>query len=86
MNIKSLLSLSDENQKGIIIKFISEIDLKDHLYYSLVNSLTGDRLSGFDSGPPSINQSVSDIKSIIDKIRKQAVKIIYVKSSNYFWK
>ena len=65
-----------KTKTNIIIEFISEVDNKNHLYYSCVNLLSGDRLSAFDSNPPSINQDIEEIKKIIGNIKRKAIKII----------
>lgn len=45
---------------------------KAESYSSAVNSLTGDRLSGFSNNPPSINNSLSEVKKVFKAIRKKS--------------
>lgn len=62
--------LADETAKNIKIKFIHS-DKKEHFFYSIVNEMTGDRLTGFDSEPPTLNQEKKEIKRIIDNLKKK---------------
>lgn len=41
-------------------------------YYSAVNSLSGDRLSGFSNNPPSINNSLGEVRKVFKAIRKKS--------------
>lgn len=58
------------------IRFIHS-DGKEHYFYSVVNDLSGSRLSAFDGDAPSIDDSMSWIKSVFKDIREKA-KVIEV--------
>lgn len=54
-----------------IIKFVHH-DGTTHSFYSVVNRLTGSRLSAFDSNPPEIDSSMSWVKSVFRDIHRKA--------------
>lgn len=68
-NIK-IHPLARENELSGKIKFIHS-DGKEHIFYSCVNDMTGDRLSAFDGAAPTINQTIGEIKSIFNKIKSK---------------
>lgn len=53
------------------IRFIHS-DGKEHSFASVVNKLSGSRLSYFDSDPPSIDDSKLWILSVVRDIKKKA--------------
>jgi len=59
------------------IRFIHK-DGKEHVFYSVVNDLSGSRLSAFDNDAPSVDDSIAWVKSVFRDIRKKAkvVKVI----------
>lgn len=59
------------------IVFIHSDDQR-HEYYSVINSLTGDRLSAFDNNAPTVNQSVKLVQTIFNNIRRKAKMVISV--------
>jgi len=71
---KQVHPLADENKPFVKIKFIHS-DKKEHFFYSCVNTLSGDRLTAWDNSPPTINDSMADVKRTIQKIRSNAVSI-----------
>ena len=60
------------------IRFIHFRDGKEHTFYSCINDLSGSRLSAFDNDAPSINDSISWIKSVFKGIREKATKVLEV--------
>lgn len=63
------------NAKSGMIKFV-HTDAKIHSFRSVVNDLTGDRLSYFDNNAPSINDELKRIKSIFKNIREKSLDIV----------
>ncbi len=53
------------------IRFVHS-DGTEHRFYSTINSLSGDRLSGFDDEAPSIGDSISWVKSVFRDVRAKA--------------
>jgi len=60
--------LCDMTRPWGIIKLIHPTDKKIHTFRSEINSLTGDRLSGWDHNAPYINDSLSDISTMMKNI------------------
>lgn len=69
-------SLAEKGKKSGRIRFIHK-DGKEHYFYSVVNILTGSRVSAFDNNPPSIDDSIAWVKSVFKDIRKKA-KVVEV--------
>ncbi len=63
--------LALHNEKSGKIVFIHS-DGKEHSFYSVVNKLSGSRLSAFDSDAPTIDQSLGEIRKIFKDIKKKA--------------
>ena len=61
-------TLHDTSKKGGAIRFIHS-DGETHEFSSWVNRLTGDRLSAFDGNPPTVNDSLSWVRSVFRDIR-----------------
>lgn len=76
------MPLTDEKRPYIVLRFI-HIDNKEHEFYTAVNRLTGDRLSGFDHNAPSINDSMTWVKSVIRDIHKKATITRYITSKHF---
>jgi hypothetical protein len=68
--------LTDKKQKWGMIRFTQ--DGKEHTFYSCVNRLTDDRLSAFDKEPPSIDDTLSWVRSVFRDIRKKAQVIEFI--------
>ena len=76
--------LTDLSKPWGVIRFICFQDGKEHCFYSAVNEMTGDRLSGFDGKAPSINDSIGEIKLIFWGIRKKATEVIKYAGTKHF--
>ncbi len=63
--------LHDTTAIGGAIRF-THSDGQAHEFYSWVNRLTGQRLSGFDNDPPSINDPLKWVRSVVRDIRAKA--------------
>jgi hypothetical protein len=61
-------SCLDKSSPWVELEFI-HLDGQVHKFYSMVNILTNERLTGFDFAPPSIGHSIAEVKKIIIKIR-----------------
>lgn len=70
-NADAIHSLARPNVPSGQIKFIHSDGTK-HTFYSVVNDLSGDRLSAFDSSAPSINDTLKWVKSVFRDIRAKA--------------
>jgi hypothetical protein len=60
------------------IRFIHFGDGKEHTFYSCINDLSGDRLSAFDSDPPTINDPLRWVRSVFRDIREKATEVLEV--------
>jgi hypothetical protein len=63
-------TLHDTSKKGGSIRFVRP-NGSIHEFSSWVNSLTGDRLSAFDNNPPTVNDSLSWVKSVFRDIQSK---------------
>jgi hypothetical protein len=68
---KQIHPLTDPNFRGGKITFTHK-DGSKHTFLSVVNEMTGDRLSSFDNAAPSINDSITWVKSVFSSIRRKA--------------
>jgi hypothetical protein len=64
--------LARRGEKSGKIVFIDQADGKDHSFTSVINDMTGSRLSYFDNNPPSIDDSLTWVRSVFADIRKKA--------------
>jgi hypothetical protein len=71
---KKISSLADPQELMGQIRFIHK-DGKEHLFYSVVNIMSGTRLSGFDDDPPSMDDSLAWVRSVFHDIRTKATVI-----------
>jgi hypothetical protein len=63
--------LAEPNQLSGQIKFLHS-DGQAHTFTSVVNKLTGDRLTYADDAPPSVNDSVGWVRRTFRNIRAKA--------------
>lgn len=63
--------LALRNRTSGKIRFIHG-DGKEHYFYSVVNRMTGDRMSGFDNEAPTVNDTMRWVKSVFRDIRIKA--------------
>lgn len=73
--------LTDKKQPWGVIRFIHS-DGKEHKFYSVVNELTGSRLSAFDCDAPDVD-SMAWAKSVFRDIRKKA-KVLDFAGTKHF--
>lgn len=73
--------LIDKSKPYGAITFIYEG--KEHVFYTCVNSMSGDRLTAFDGDAPSINEEMSWIKGTFKGIRKKATVLNYVGTKQF---
>lgn len=71
MSRMSLNHTADLNKPWVFIRFLYKGS--EHTFESVVNSMTGDRMSSFDLDAPSVNDSVDWVKSVIRDIFLKAV-------------
>ncbi len=64
--------LAEKGEKSGKIRFIHFKDNKEHYFSSVVNSMTGDRMSYFDSDAPSVNDGIGWVKSVFKDIKKKS--------------
>lgn len=59
--------LVDESKPWCVIRFnhTSQGETKAHVFYSVVNKLTGDRFSAYDSTVPGINDPLSWVRRVL---------------------
>jgi hypothetical protein len=75
---KKIHSLADVNEKGGKIRFIHFRDGKENSFTSVVNIMSGSRLSYFNNEAPSVDDPVAWVKSVFKGIRKKSTKVIEV--------
>ena len=71
-------SLAQKGEKSGTIRFIHFRDGKEHTFTSVVNRLSGSRLSYFDGDAPSVDDSLKWVKSVFRDIRAKATRVISV--------
>ncbi len=64
--------LARPGEKSGKIRFIHFRDKKEHTFYSCVNDMSGSRLSAFDNDAPTVDDSLSWVKSVFRDIRAKA--------------
>lgn len=64
-------SLCDKTKPWGEIRFIHK-DGKEHTFYCMVNTLTGSRMTAFDSNPPDIGESLEWVKTVFRDIHAKA--------------
>lgn len=69
-------SLARKSCASGMIRFIHFRDGKEHKFYSVVNDMSGDRLSAFDGDPPTINDSLKWVRSVFRDIRRKSTKVL----------
>lgn len=65
------------------VTFIHFADQKEHTFYSAINRLTGDRISGYDNSPPYVNQTLGSIKDVFRNIRIKS-KVVKYEGTKHF--
>lgn len=69
-------NMVDYDEKYVYMEFIH--NEKHITFYSLVNIMTGNRLTSFNNEPPRIDDSMNWVKKIIKGIKsKSKVNILY---------
>ena len=74
-------SLTDLSKPWAVILFIHS-DGTEHIYYTAVNRLSGNRLSAFDHEAPSIGDNAR-VKSVFNNIRNKAKVLGFAGSKQY---
>jgi hypothetical protein len=72
------------NKPWGVIRFINFKDGSEYKFYTMVNEMSGNRLTAFDNDPPSINDSLPWIKSVFKDIRKNANEILSYEGTKHF--
>jgi hypothetical protein len=81
-----LNTLTDTTKPWVVLKFTHFRDNKIHTFRSEVNRLTGDRLSSFDSGPPTVGDSIGWVRSVIKDVFKKSKGVVFYDASKHFKK
>jgi hypothetical protein len=76
--------LIDKDHPWGVIRFIHSDD-KQHEFYSVINLLTGCRMSAFDNCAPSVDDTMKWVKSVFRDIKAKA-KVIEYKGTKHFEK
>ena len=74
--MNSSFNLIRKESPWCIIEFIHFKDKKKHVFYSCINDMSGDRLSAFDNDPPSVNDELKWVKSVLRDIKNKAIEVI----------
>jgi hypothetical protein len=73
----SIHPLARPNALSGKIRFI-HTDNTEHTYSTVVNDLSGNRLSWFDSNAPTINEKLSVVRGYFKKIRVKSLKVLSI--------
>jgi len=73
--------LADKSKPWGVIKF--ELEGKIHVYYTMINRLSGNRMSAYNSEAPYINSTMAEEKKEFKKIRELA-KILDYQGTKHF--
>lgn len=76
--------LCDTSKPWGVIRFIHFRDGSEREFYTMVNKLTGDRMTAFDNDPPGINDPMPWIKSMFKNIRKKARSVLSYEGTKHF--
>lgn len=76
--------LIDESKPWGVIRFIHFRDGSERKFYSVVNEMSGSRLSAFDSDAPGIDDPMPWIKSVFSDIRKKSTKVLEYQGTKHF--
>ena len=74
--VSKIHSLADPSKKSGTIRFVHFRDGTEHTFTSVVNRLSGDRLSWFDGAAPSVGNDVRQVKRMFDSIREKATRVV----------
>ena len=75
-------SLTDTSKPHGKVRFIHK-DGTEHTFFTAVNKLSGNRLSGFDNNPPDVGESIAYLKTVFRDIRIKA-KVISYEGTKHF--
>lgn len=76
--------LCDMTKPWGIIRFIHFRDGTERKFYTMVNEMSGSRLTAFDGDPPEIDDPMPWIKSVFRDIRKKATKVLSYQGTKHF--
>jgi hypothetical protein len=76
--------LCDMSKPWGVIKFVHFRDGSERKFYSMVNKMTGNRMTAFDNDPPGIDDPMPWIKSVFKDISKKATKVIEYQGTKHF--
>ena len=74
--------LTDKKKPWGVIAFIHK-DGTEHKFYSVVNEMSGSRLSGFDTSAPHVGD-MPWVKSVFKDIRRKAKKVLGYSGTKHF--
>ena len=75
--------LIDLSKPWGVIRFIHS-DGKEREFYSMVNKLTGSRMTAFDKDPPGIDDPLKWVKSVFRDIRSKSQKVLDYQGTLHF--
>jgi len=75
-DLLKISSLADPKEKAGTIRFVHFRDGTERTFTSVVNRLSGDRLSWFDDQAPSVGNDVRQVEMMFDSIRRKATRVI----------
>lgn len=78
------LPLTDTSKPWGVIRFIHFRDGKEHEFYSVINEMTGSRMTAFDCDPPGIDDPMPWIKSVFRDIHKKSTKVLEFAGTKHF--
>ena len=67
-----------------VIRFIHFRDGSEREFYTMVNEMSGNRMTEFDNDPPGIDDDMKWIKSVFRDIRKKATKVLSYEGTKQF--
>jgi hypothetical protein len=72
------------NKPWGVIRFIHFKDGSERKFYTMINQMSGSRISAFNNDPPSTDDSLPWIKSVFKDIRKKATKVLEYQGTKHF--
>ena len=75
--------LTDLSKPWGVIRFICSLDNEEHEFYSVINKMSGSRLTAFDGDAPSIDDPMPWIKSVFRDIRRKE-KVLEFQGTKHF--
>lgn len=67
--------LTDTTKPWVVVRFTHFRDGLTHKFYSVVNEMSGNRLSAFDDDAPGIDDPIAWVRSVLRDIHSKASNV-----------